>query len=657
MIRVRALAWALGPVVFTCLAWGGHAGAQVVPPPDSLAGDTILLRGQEVVVPIMGADQLRVDRGVSSVLHGPNVLGGVVEVDVARTADPLEEPEPAQLAAGIDHLGGLTASSVAAHRFYGGAGDLLVRVGGGHRSSDGDVRPGPLSGSTVGADRLRTNSHHEQSEAFVALRYRSPEERWLSLTMSGFRAERGVPPEEHEARPRLWRYPDVKQFFAAASGGTGDRATRWGRGDVEASVGFALGRNEIEAYETLAYETVQGGESGRDRTLTVRLLADHTVGRSGELRAAATLSDVLHDEVLRPDLTSSLEARDQQRLWSLGSEFVWRVEEGPVAAGFMGGARVSFGLALDGASTPETGGQPERGAMTRLGGRMGLSGLAGEWGRVHVGLSRRGRFPSLRELYSSALGRFEPNPDLDPELLTTGELGITSPVASGEIQAAIFHQRLTDAIVRTAGAVANYRRVNRDEVRSTGLEVLASTDWRDVTMSGDLTLQRVRVMDPDVPAGARWAEYHPAIAGAVRVDVPLPVQLRGGVTVEYTGRQWCVHPDEAGPGLRLDPSTRVGMELRRVVDWTPRASFSRLDASLSLDNVTDAANYDQCGLPRPGRTLRLELRVRSSGPPPVPRPGGAVHGSEGPRDRGQAPPSEAGSMGSTGSIAGGRSSG
>ena len=35
----------------------------------------------------------------------------------------------------------------------------------------------------------------------------------------------------------------------------------------------------------------------------------------------------------------------------------------------------------------------------------------------------------------------------------------------------------------------------------------------------------------------------------------------------------------------------------------------RLDAFLALDNATDSAVYDQCGLPRPGRLLRLEIRI------------------------------------------------
>ena len=54
------------------------------------------------------------------------------------------------------------------------------------------------------------------------------------------------------------------------------------------------------------------------------------------------------------------------------------------------------------------------------------------------GLSRRGRFPSLRELYSGALGRFEPNPDLRSETLLGAEAGHHDG-GWGEVDASNWH--------------------------------------------------------------------------------------------------------------------------------------------------------------------------------------------------------------------------
>jgi iron complex outermembrane receptor protein len=38
--------------------------------------------------------------------------------------------------------------------------------------------------------------------------------------------------------------------------------------------------------------------------------------------------------------------------------------------------------------------------------------------------------------------------------------------------------------------------------------------------------------------------------------------------------------------------------------------FRALRALVSVDNVGNATVYDQCGLPQPGRTVRLMLTLR-----------------------------------------------
>ena len=79
----------------------------------------------------------------------------------------------------------------------------------------------------------------------------------------------------------------------------------------------------------------------------------------------------------------------------------------------------------------------------------------GDATRLHVGMSRKVRFPSLRELYSGALGRFVPNPNLKPEVLGALEAGLTGTgVGLGgrlEAQAVIFDQRFSVGMVEARG--------------------------------------------------------------------------------------------------------------------------------------------------------------------------------------------------------------
>jgi iron complex outermembrane receptor protein len=547
------------------------------------------------VVPATGAQGIRVVRGVPSLLHGPNVLGGVVEVGVARAAGAGVERESLRAPAAADHAGGrmLSAAFTAP---LGGAGATTLRAGAGFRDQPGFA----LAGGVVDPgedDGLRGNSDAESLDGFLALRHRTEGGAWASLSGFGSRTRRGVTPELHLESPRFWRYPEASRGVAALSAGTGQRTTPLGEGDLEATFGFDAARTELASYADRAYDEVTGREDADDRTLSLRLLGDHTLGGAADLRAALTLADTRRDEVLEPGGAN----RYRQRLWSLGAEAERRVLLGGPAEVL----RLVAGASADGADTPEAGDKEPLGRLRDWGARLGATATLGGAAELHAGLSRRSRFPALRELYSGALGRFQPNPDLHPETLLAAEAGATAQLGALQLQAVGFHQRLEDAIVRVGLGGGRFRRENRNEIRSTGAELLA--DWRagPRALTGSLTLQRVRLIDPEAEGSGR-AEYQPGVTGSLDGSTPLLLGLQGEAGVSFQGRQWCVHP-ELGREVALDASARTDLRLSRA--WRAGPLARRLRAVLALDNAADAAVYDQCGLPQPGRTLRLELRV------------------------------------------------
>jgi iron complex outermembrane receptor protein len=290
--------------------------------------------------------------------------------------------------------------------------------------------------------------------------------------------------------------------------------------------------------------------------------------------------------------------RYRQRLWSVGSEAEWQLPRL---------TRVSGGLVLDGAATPESGDKPPLGSLSAWGGRVGVTTLAWSSVRLHGALSHRARFPALRELYSGALGRFEPNPALEPERLVGVEGGFTTVRGGVELQGVLFHHRLSDAILRVPAGDGRLRRENRDQIRSTGLELLG--EWRrgELLLQGNGTVQRIRLLEP--AGGSRRPEHNPALRGGADVTVPLPRGVRGLAGMQLTGRQHCVNP-ELERTVALAPQARGDLGLDR--SWTLRGGglLQTLRTVLALDNVADAAVYDQCGMPQPGRTLRLSLELR-----------------------------------------------
>ncbi|MGQ0703295.1 MAG: TonB-dependent receptor plug domain-containing protein [Gemmatimonadales bacterium] len=562
------------------------------------------------IIPAAGFQEVRFVRGLSSMLYGPNTLGGIVEISVGR-ASYRPPAATAEVASGLDHVGTYGGSASVTVPIDQGSSFWLVRGGMSYRDSPGlplargITEPGP-------DPDLRLNTDSRLLDGFGAVRYEGGKGQWFSVSGSTFRGERGIAAELGYDDARFWRYPHVARTLAVLSGGTGDRRSPFGgRGDLEASIGVDWGRTEIDAYTSRSYQQPAGFEDGNDRTITLRLLGDQTLGLKGDLRSAFTIAEVRHDEFLPDGAGGTAEARYRQRLASLGVETVWRLFEN---RGRLNVLRLSLGGAYDIAQTPETGGrEPGQPTLKEWGTRIGATAVLYDgYLQAHGGVSRRGRFPSLRELYSGSLNRFAPNPELRPENLVAAEAGATVRVGDyTEFQVVGFRHQLNDAVVRIILPDQRFMRVNRDRLTSHGLELVASTVLGRLDLRGDLTLQSVKLSDPEAGTTAR-PENLPEVFGGISggLLLPSPLGLRIGAELRYTGTQFCLDPatgDEAGLPAGAVLNSDVARQFRIRGDGT--GFFSQLEARVAVDNIGNKALYDQCRLPEPGRLARVQIRL------------------------------------------------
>jgi iron complex outermembrane receptor protein len=556
------------------------------------------------LVPITGSQRVVVVPGLGSLLNGPNSLGGTIEVNHddarARTAQ-------AWGGLGVDQTGATTATLGTSRPLANvGGGSVFLRAGFAHRQRDGVAVPDDALDPTE-VDGLRTNSDLREVDGFASARWSNPIGRSIGLTVSAFDAEKGVPPEEHIAQPRLWRYPYNRRSLVSVSANSGALATPYGFGTLELGVGRNSGRQKIETYDSRAYETVTGQELGDENTTTLRAKGTHSLGSRASLRAAVTATDVQYTETIDADPSSDY----RQRLFSGGAE----VEFTPLS-----GTTLTGGLVYDRAHSLESGGREESPEpFTAPGWRIGLAHSMSQAWSVHTSVNRRSRFPSLRELYSGALNRFTPNPDLDPETLLGYEAGLTYGRTTGSgvytsLSLNAFQHRLDDAVVRiTLSNPTSFMRINRDRIESTGIEALGGLQFgpdpdRAVTLNGDLLLQDITVIDETAGDAARHAENDPETRASVEFGLPLPMVLRGLVSMRYTGRQYCLNAD-TGAEISLDGQTVANVSVERHVSLGV-GLFRSLRALFSLDNIGDSTVYDQCGLPQPGRTIRLMFSFR-----------------------------------------------
>lgn len=557
------------------------------------------------LIPLTGSERMVIVRGLASLLNGPNTLGGSIEI----SHDPSAQPSGGQLTAGagIDQFGATVGTVGYGRRIADVAGGVLsLRAGGAHRQRDGVALPSGAIDPTQ-QDGLRTGTDLQQSDGFASLRWSNATGRSVGFMVSGYDAARGVPPEEHLTSPRLWRYPLARRSMAMLSASTGLFSSPFGFGSLDVGVGVNNGRIRIESFNDRTYSDVIGEELGDERTFTARALLTHSLG-AATVRASITSADVRYEETLSP--AAPVDYR--QSLMSSGLEV-----DAPLGLR----TRVAGGVVYDRSGTPETGGRtPRQSEFDNTGWRVGVSHELNMRTRVHVSASQRSRFPALRELYSGALDRFIPNPELTPETLLGVEGGFTvNNVVPSLVQSTVqligFRHQLSDAIVRiTFANPTRFQRVNRDRIESMGAELLGGFVFgedpeRALSLNGDATLQSIRLVDASANDARRRAENNPERRGRLELGVPLPSQVRTFATARYTGTQYCLNAD-SGNEDQLPARTVADLAVERNFRVANSGPFRFLRALVSFDNVGNTAVYDQCGLPQPGRTLRVMMTLR-----------------------------------------------
>ncbi|MBC7791519.1 MAG: TonB-dependent receptor [Anaerolineae bacterium] len=564
-------------------------------------------RADPSLIPASGVQSVKLIRGLSSLLDGPNTLGGVIDIGLGRSDLGPSPRSELVVGTGVDTYGAVVASVVGgARRSVTTASSVSFRAGGGYHNRDGFARADDVI--DIGAeDDIRLNTQYRQYDGFAAIRWQGAKGRYLAATATGYSTERGVAPELHVEQPRFWKYPNQSRVLGILSAGTGLVATPFGFGSIAATGGYNRGTTEITAFTDAAYNEVTNREWGDERLYNGHLRLSHSLPMGGELRAAFTGARVHYGETLDDTPTTQYE----QQLWSSGAEAQF-----PITNRFL----VSGGVVNDASTTPESGGREPLGRSSRWGWRVGASMFAfGDRTRIHASVSERSRFPALRELYSGALNRFAPNPDLKPETLLGTEVGVTlvasqTAVRTLSFQVVGFHHDLDNAVVRTTLPAPDRRflRINRDQVRTTGAELFGT--WipsaSGISVSADLLVQDINVRDKTISNGDRLPEHQPEVRGGIELDVPLFFDSQGIAALRYVGAQHCLNPD-SGAFQKLERETVGNVGVQRT--WRLRTGpgiLSSLRTMLALDNVTDSAIYDQCGLPQPGRTLRFGIQLR-----------------------------------------------
>ena len=268
------------------------------------------------------------------------------------------------------------------------------------------------------------------------------------------------------------------------------------------------------------------------------------------------------------------------------------------------------GLGIDHAATPESGdkasNEPDSAPAVNL---RALRRL-GDQTRVYAAASRRSRFPSLRELYSGALGRFVPNPELKPEQQDLYELGMASDHRAWGMEAAVFVNYLHDGIEKTKlpGPDKQFQRVNRNEIRVPGVELVGHWNAaRNLVINLQHTVMSARVEEDG--AYDRPAEDRPDYISRAGVNWRPATGPGAMLEAILTGERWSA--DASGASAATGDLARLpaGVTWNLRLSWQFVNSQTTMGVHARVDNLFDQLVPDQIGLPNAGRVFSAGVSV------------------------------------------------
>jgi outer membrane receptor protein involved in Fe transport len=506
-----------------------------------------------------GIDTVQVTKGPSSVLYGPNSLGGLVNVITKR---PTERPSLSLSGSyGDKDTKSLGADTAYSWKSFSLAASAL------YQASDGFIYPDPEAGKT-----LRANSDFERLNLSGKLYFTPSDKTEIMVSGGTYQSEYGMPPALFTQRARYWRFPKWDRSTLSAGGFTslgGDAVLRFR--------GFYVNYiNTLDWFADPAMTELDSSSTYDNSSYGGFALAEVPAGERNTLKASLLYQkDIAR---IQDDTGLPWDRYDQGTL-SAGIEDEFRLTDQ---------WKVIGGLSLD-YIDKYAGGENN----TSINPLIGVKFTPNDDLDFHVSFARKSRFPSMRSLYSTSSG----NPDLLAESGTSFELAATwnGPVY---LTGTVFFNRFRNFIdtITLEGGTRLY--VNVGEAHIYGFEVQAQKklSWLEATVN-------YTFLDPRNDTDDRPLDAQPKNNLNFDVSVLPAKGVRAGLYGLLGSKSWWWN-------TRTDPATLLEIpayfNLDGIVSYEIR---ERYQVFMKLGNVFNHYFYTEPGFPWRGRYFEIGVRV------------------------------------------------
>ena len=549
------------------------------------------------VLPSSVISNATVSKGTPSVKYGTNTIGGAVNFSAPTLTQPGNITE-------INLAGGVPESGRGSVLHKGRSGNFSYTAEAGVAARGDFALPDnanlPFSQPS---DDTRLNTDRRLFNAFLQGTYEFNSGARLGTSLFHVDAQKGVAPESNldptQTGVRFWRYPDQKHSMVILNGqipvanGSSLRGAVWG----------SRFSQDIFQYQSIAYQQLDETQEDFDYTGGARLIYDQQLG-TGALTLSLNGLTSRHDQTIVPfsngNAGTDSSSTFRQHIYAIGAEYQFPISDKVEALA---------GISYEGSAIVDTGPFEAAGFNNYINGTIGLSaGLnftATDRLTLRTKVGRRPRFPTMRELFGGALGKFIPNPNLQPVTSYSSELGAEWRSAAFTGQLTGFLSRTYDAIdqttIQNGPNAGQERRINLGGTRIWGVEAVASlSPVNNLSLDGHFTWTQLRgFLDGDT----RKLEEKPSLLGVFTAEYNFVNGIKVLAQTEYLG----------GVFARTEQNTFS--KLPDALIFNTRFAYTLSNGFLNggeifarVNNLTDELRLLQLGLPGPGREYLAGLK-------------------------------------------------
>lgn len=504
-------------------------------------------------IPAGMVENIKVVKGASSVLYGPNALGGVVNVITKRP-----QPPSFSLQGLYDSNGGYGFSTSGSLRWK----DVLFSAFADYDSSDG------LKWNSNGDNIPMENSDYIRRNILGKVYFYPGQKHEILLELAHYQSQYGIPSAQEFYFPRFWRF------------------NKWNRTQINLGGTFSLFNtstlkfrsyyvrhdNILDAYTDSSYSALQWRSTYANSSYGVFLLGTVPSLPGDELKFSVNFRN---DRVRTQDDIGEEWSDYSHQTISLGAENYLTL--GPMW-------KVVGGVSLD-YLKKQTGEN-----KTSLNPIAGLKFNPSDFFDLHLTLSKKSRFPPMKSLYSTSNG----NPDLRDERATSYELG-WSYENGFSLKGAVFYNKIKDLIQSIRLPDGYNTNLNIGNAHISGFEIGFQKMWNWAGLSLNYTFLKGEDRE-----NGRPLELLPESQLNFMIDVVVPWELKLSV--------WGLAVSQSELIIKENVIINPGYFVLNAVIYK---RIKGIEIFLKAENLLNGIYTTEPGFPMKARTLAFGFRADS----------------------------------------------